>query len=98
MAFLPKMPIDWLTKVNPKVDYDALNNLVDEPKIDDIQWWLKILEEDKDVFSVMVLSLRNGFAVGFPTITYHMSKSLSNKLFSLKMLVIQFSTGWIHRK
>ena len=55
MPFLPKMPIDWLTKVNPKVDYDALNNLVGEPKIDDIQWWLNILEEDKEVFSVTVL-------------------------------------------
>ena len=89
MPFLPKMPIDWLTKVNPRVDYDALNNLVGEPKIDDIQWWLKISEEDKEVFSVMVLwilSLRNGFAVGFPTITYHMN--LSNKLFSLNMLMI----------
>ena len=72
------MPLNWFAKLNPKVDYEDLNNIVGNPKIDDIKWWLKIFDKDKEMFSVMVLwilSLRNGFAVGFPTITYHMSLS-----------------------
>ena len=89
MPILPKMPLKWFAKLNPKVDYEDLNNIVGNPEIDDIKWWLKLFDKNKEVFSVMVLwilSLRNGFAVGFPTTTYHMS--LSNKLFSMKLLVI----------
>ena len=54
MPILPKMPLKWFAKLNPKVDYEDLNNIVGNPEIDDIKWWLKLFDKNKEVFSVMV--------------------------------------------
>ena len=57
-------------------DRNEMERVLEDPDILSVQWWLNIQQRSPDEFCILVfwvLSLRNNFKTGIPSVTYNMA-------------------------
>ena len=83
------MPVGWMKEIKEE-DKEAIDLMCVDHDILSPSWWESLLQRNETHFSIMalwILSLRNGFPAGVPTITHKISV-FANPIFSKDLLTL----------